>query len=207
MDKLEPKIKLHIQLGIFAIIWVILLVTSGVTSIFDLVNLAKKFPQAVTIYVFLAFIFTKWAWRWKIFKGWLVKIPDIQGTWHGFIISTWINPQTNEKLVPLPALLVIKQAFNRIDCFLYTKESSSYSTVADINKDQGGNFYLSYNYTNRPKVSFRERSEIHDGAAILRIVKSPYYTLEGEYWTSRKTTGEMKFKFESKKLTEAFSEK
>lgn len=206
MEKINSKIKLHIQFGLFALIWIILLLAGGVTSLFDLVNIAKKFPLAVTIYTILALIFTKWIWRWKIFQGWLVKIPDLQGTWKGTIISTWINPETNNKIDPIPAILSIKQTFNKIDCFLFTNESSSYSTAAEINLDRAGNLYFSYNYTNRPRAAVREKSEIHDGAAILQIIKTPSYSLEGEYWTSRKSTGEMKFKFESKLIAEKFTE-
>jgi hypothetical protein len=205
MEKINSKIKLYFQFSSFAIIWLILLISSGVTSLFDLVNIGKKFPQAVTVYIILALIFVKWVWRWRIFQGWLVKIPDLQGTWKGEIISTWINPETNKKLDPISAVLSIKQNFNKIDCLLFTEESSSYSVAAEINLDQGGNLYLNYNYTNRPRSSVRERSEIHDGAAILKIIKSPDALLEGEYWTSRKTTGEMKFSFESKKIAEKFN--
>jgi len=206
MEKINSKIKLHIQFGIFAVIWIFLLLTGGVTSLLDLVKVAEKFPQAVTIYAILALLFTKWIWRWKIFQGWLVQIPDIQGTWRGSIISTWVDPSTNQKKDLIPAILAIKQNFNKIDCFLFTKESSSYSTAAEINTDQGGNLYLNYNYTNRPKASFREKSEIHDGAAILQIIKNPNRSLEGEYWTSRKSTGEMKFQFETKVIAEKFIE-
>ncbi len=205
MEKINSKIKLYFQFGSFAIIWLMLLIFSGVTSLFDLVNIVKKFPQAVTIYIILALIFVKWSWRWRIFQGWLVKIPDLQGTWKGEIISTWINPETNKRLDPIPALLSIKQNFHKIDCFLFTEESSSYSMAAEINLEQGGNLYLNYNYTNRPRSSVRERSEIHDGAAILKIINDPSKFLEGEYWTSRKTTGEMKFNFESKKIAEKFN--
>jgi hypothetical protein len=206
MEKINSKIKLHIQLGIFATVWVILLLVGGITSLWDLVNVAKKFPLAVTVYGFLVLIFTKWAWRWKIFQGWLVKVPDLQGTWKGTITSTWTNPETNRKPDPISAILYIRQTFDKIDCFLYTKESSSYSMAAEINVDQSGNLYLSYNYTNRPLASVRERSEIHDGAAILQIIRNPDRSLEGEYWTSRKSTGDMKFKFESKSITEKFTE-
>lgn len=206
MEKINSKIKLHIQFGIFAIIWVVLLLAEGTTSLLDLVSVAKKFPLTVTVYAFLALIFTKWAWRWKIFQGWLVQIPDIQGTWRGSIISTWIDPSTNKKADSIPAILSIKQTYNKIDCFLFTKESSSHSTAAEINLDQSGNLYFNYNYTNRPRASVRERSEIHDGAAILQIIKMPSRSLEGEYWTSRKSTGEMKFQFTTKTIAEKFSE-
>lgn len=204
MEKINSKIKLHIQLGLFAIIWVLILLASGITSLLDLVKVANKFPLAVTIYTFLALIFSKWAWRWKIFQGWLVKIPDLQGTWRGTIVSTWIDPGNNNRPGSIPAVLSIKQTFNSIDCFLFTEESSSYSTAAEINLDQSGNLYFNYNYTNRPRVSVRERSEIHDGAAILQIIKTPSRSLEGEYWTSRKSTGEINFQFESNKVAEKF---
>ena len=69
MEKINSKIKLHIQFGIFAVIWIFLLIAGGTTSLLDLVNVVKKFPQAVTIYTILALLFTKWAWRWKIFQG------------------------------------------------------------------------------------------------------------------------------------------
>ena len=206
MNKLEPRIKLYLQLGVFAVVWVLLLIFSRTTSLLDWVNVVKKFPQAVMVYAFLGVAFTKWGWRWRIFKGWLVKIPDLHGTWRGSLISTWVDPSTDEKLPPIPAVLVIKQTFSRIDCSLHTKESSSYSTAAEINEDQSGSLYLNYNYTNRPKASIRERSEIHDGASILKIIQAPQRSLEGEYWTSRKTTGEMKFEFQSKVLAEKFTD-
>jgi len=206
MEKINYRIKLHIQFGIFAVIWISLLLAGGTTSLLDLANMAKKFPQAVTVYAVLVLLFTKWAWRWKIFRGWLVKIPDIQGTWRGLIVSTWTDPGTGKKLDSIPAILAIRQGFNKINCFLFTKESSSYSTAAEINMDQGENLYLNYNYTNRPRASVREESEIHDGAAILQIIKTSSRSLEGEYWTSRKSTGEMKFQFETKVIAEKFVE-
>ena len=206
MEKINYKIKLHIQLGTFAVIWIFLLLAGGITSLLDLANVAKKFPQAVVIYAILILLFTKWAWRWKIFRNWLVQIPDIQGTWRGSIITTWADPSTGKKLDSIPAILAIRQSFNKIDCFLFTKESSSYSTDAEININQGGNLYLNYNYTNRPGASVREESEIHDGVAILQIIKAPNRSLEGEYWTSRKSTGEMKFQFETESIAEKFFE-
>ncbi len=89
---------------------------------------------------------------------------------------------------------------------MYSAESSSWSNTAQISEDDdSGTLRLSYNYTNRPKAAIRERSEIHDGAAILRIIKAPTLTLEGEYWTSRKTTGDMRLIFKSRKISDGFS--
>jgi hypothetical protein len=43
----------------------------------------------------------------------------------------------------------------------------------------------------------RDRSTIHDGASILRIISEPQRALEGEYWTNRRTTGELSLSFKS----------
>jgi hypothetical protein len=86
-----------------------------------------------------------------------------------------------------------------------TKESTSYSTTADINVvPNGEDLYLTYNYTNRPKATIRDRSAIHDGASILKIIQKPDRCLEGEYWTSRKTRGDMTLSFQNRSLAEKF---
>lgn len=105
---------------------------------------------------------------------------------------------------PTKMILVVNRHF-RVCCLAYTKESSSYSTTAQINEDDdSGVFRLSYNYTNRSKASIRDRSQIHDGAAVLQIFENPTRGLEGEYWTNRKTTGDMKLRFKTKKLLQGF---
>lgn len=103
-------------------------------------------------------------------------------------------------------VLAIKQNFSSIKCTLTTQESTSYSTTADINVvPNGEGLYLTYSYTNRPKATLRDRSEIHDGAAILKIIKKPSFALEGEYWISRKTRGDMILQFQSREIEEKFS--
>lgn len=67
---------------------------------------------------------------------------------------------------------------------------------------QSGAIRLDYNYTNRPKATIRERSAIHDGAARFRIVTSPSLWLEGEYWTSRCTAGDIVVRFQGHQLAE-----
>lgn len=205
MDKINNTIKIHVQIFVFFAIWVAVLIASNVYSPFDLVQAAKKIPQAISIYVLLGIIFTKFIWRWPILQGWLIKIPDLQGTWIGELKSDWINPETQKGIDPIPIVLVIKQTFLSLRVTLLTKESSSYSTTADINAVTGGEeLYLVYNYTNRPKATIRDRSAIHDGAATLKIIRTPKRLLEGEYWTSRKTRGELVVKFKSKKIAEQF---
>jgi len=129
----------------------------------------------------------------------------LQGTWQGELKSTWRDPQTGATALPVPVILVIRQNFSSISCVLYSKESDSYSSAAQISQDDdSGTLRLSFNYTNRPKATIRNRSTIHDGAATLRIITNPEPALEGEYWTTRQTTGELVLRFKSRQLLESF---
>ncbi len=190
-----------VRVGILVAIWAAVLYISktGLAISWDSV---KQLPVVVTVYAILSYIFTKWLWRAPLLQGWLVPFPNLQGTWQGEIKSTWRDPKTDQELPPLPVILVIKQSFLSISCAMHTRESESYSTAAQLSRDEDGTLRLSFNYTNRPRATVRDRIAIHDGAAILRIVGGPRPLLEGEYWTSRRTTGDISVKFRSRALLE-----
>jgi len=189
------------------LIWVMVLQLTGTPLAINWEAL-KKLPDVVTIFVIISFAFTKWLWRLGIFKGWLVRFPDLEGTWEGELQSTWMNPETKKGIPPLRTILVIRQTFSSISCTMFTKESESYSRAAQIAvEDDTGSISLSYNYTNRSKATIRHRSPIHDGAAHLNIITVPSRRLEGEYWTGRCTTGQMELHFSSRQLLESFPEK
>lgn len=204
MKNIRKEIALWLQVGTFLAVWVAILFFSGIEFRINWEAL-KKLPEAIGIYSILLLAFTTWAWRLRFLQGWLVPYPDLEGTWEGTLESTWVDPTTGLRKPAIPIVLVIKQSFSSISCTMHTQESTSFSNAAQISTDdESGIVRLSYNYTNRPKATVRDRSEIHDGAAILRIVTEPQRALEGEYWTSRKTTGDMRLTFKSRKLASGF---
>ena len=206
MNNVKRETLLWVQLIALLGIWAAILYFSG-TALTINWDAIKKLPDVVTVYVLLSFVFTKWLWRLSIFRGWLVPFPDLQGTWVGELRSTWKNPDTGQQIPALRMILVVRQTFSSVSCTLFTKESESYSTAAQIARDEEtGALSLSYNYTNRSKATIRHRSPIHDGAARLKIVTLPERALEGEYWTSRCTTGDMLLRFQTRSLLETFSE-
>jgi hypothetical protein len=206
MNNVKRETLLWVQLITLLGIWAAILYFSG-TALTINWDAIKKLPDVVTIYVLLSFVFTKWLWRLSIFRGWLVPFPDLQGTWAGELRSTWKNPETGQQIPALRMILVVRQTFSSVSCTLFTKESESYSTAAQIARDEEtGALSLSYNYTNRSKATIRHRSPIHDGAARLKIVTLPERGLEGEYWTSRCTTGDMLLRFQTRSLLESYSE-
>lgn len=205
MKNIKHELLTWVHLISLVSIWFILLSILRIPIGFNSEALLKL-PEVVTIYLFLSYIFTKWIWRLPILQGWLIKYPDLQGTWQGDLQTTWKNPETGKVPEAIPLVLVIKQSFDSINCVMHTQESTSYSNASMLSEDdESGIQRISYNYTNTPDVTIRGRSAIHYGAAILRIVKEEgQISLIGEYWTSRNTAGNISLKLRSKKLLGAF---
>jgi len=185
--------------GAIASVVVIILLTFLIlflmTDEFSFWNIVKRLPTAITIYSVTLIIFVKWLWKYQIFRGWLVLIPDLSGEWTGKLKTTYNSPETGNNKEPKKIDAVIKQDLFSISFTLKTREMNSNSYVAafDIDKKQNRN-NVCYTYASRPQPHHREISPIHDGTALLDIVGSPPSKLEGEYWTTRKTTGTIELK-------------
>lgn len=163
-------------------------------------QLIKTLPMVITGDTVVMFIFVKWLWKLPLFRHWLVLVPDLDGTWKGEIKSSWVNPETNATLAPIPSLISIKQSLFSISCNAQTGEMKSYSFMAGfILDEEHQKRFLSYSYDSIPLPSVRDRSALHKGTALLEIEGYDAIQLKGEYWTARKTTGEMVFKRVSRK--------
>lgn len=198
------KAFLWIVVPLSMLIWIllILLAEQGVDPVWGAI---KRIPTVITIDFCLWLFFVKWAWKWKFFQGWLVPFPVLEGTWTGFVRSTWTDPITKATVPPIPFTLVIRQSFLSINCSTFTEESSSISYSSDIVIGKETKMaQLIYHYTNRPRALVRKRSEIHDGTALLTLMGDNFDELKGEYWTSRKTTGDIEVKLLSAKPREGF---
>lgn len=155
----------------------------------------SKLPQVITADIAIWFVFTKWLWKLRWLQGCLVPYPYIEGTWEGTLKTTWANPETGNTPDPIPTKLIIKQTFGHLYCRVYTGESSSKSYIADFDLDaESSAKYLVYSYANKPRADVRHRSEVHNGTAHLEIRDSGK-KLIGDYWTDRKTTGELELDF------------
>lgn len=204
MKNIRKELSIWVQLVTFVLIWIVILLITK-TDLKINWEAIKKLPDVITVYAVLYFIFSQWLWRLPIFQGWLVPNPDLQGTWEGTLQTTWIDPKTGKIPGPIPLILVVRQSFDSINCVMYTQESSSVSNAALLIEDENSRIYcLSYNYTNKPDAVLRSISVIHDGAALLTVIKKPTRLLKGEYWTNRKTTGCIELKYKTNELIESF---
>lgn len=150
----------------------------------------KLAPTVLTIDFVIIFIFSQWLWKIPFLKPWLVKIPNLNGTWKGVIKSNWINPETHQKPDPIPVILTINQTLFDISCVMRTAEMTSYSFVSgfEINGEMQIK-RLIYSYNSKPNMDVRYRSPEHFGTMLFDIIENSSQKLKGEYWTERNTTG------------------
>ena len=172
MRNVTLKTSVYLLVGISAAVWFLLAYFNGL----DLSNVKDFFgliPKVVSIDLLVVAAFVKWGWKFKIFRGWLVPFPNLNGSWVGFIHSDWRNPETGEKPPPIPVMLTINQSFFHISCMMCTSEmeSSSYSEGFLLEPERQIK-NLVYTYASKPRLSLTERSIPHDGAAVFKIFEN-----------------------------------
>lgn len=187
---------------ISSIVWFVLARLSNLN-----LSVAKDFfglvPKVVTIDLLIIVAFTKWGWRYRCFRGWLVPFPDLNGSWLGNIYSDWVNPETGQGVPPIPVMLTVNQSFSHISCMMHTGEMKSYSFSEGFNIDEARQIkQVTYIYTSKPRISLNQRSLPHDGAVVFDIIEVPDRKLTGRYWTERRTTGEIVLTFHSSEALE-----
>lgn len=178
-------------IGLALATFLVLFVATQDMSNIDFKKVLSLISTTITINTIIWGIFIKWLWKWRIFYPWLVPFPNLSGEWSGTILSNWKEKQ----LDPIETEVSINQTFFHIQVKIKTGESKSNSIGAtfDIDKERGIS-QLIYSYMNTPKSGVRHRSEIHYGTTTLSFEGFNVVNLEGEYWTSRETTGEIHLK-------------
>lgn len=191
--------RISIKNGVFASVLLVIFLTFTICLVLSeeitYWTILMRLPTAITIYGLAFIIFAEWLWKYPIFKEWLVLIPNLSGEWTGKLNATYEDPETGKKTSSKGINATIKQDLFHISIIMRTKEMKSTSFVAafDIDKNQNRK-RMCYSYTSRPKPEYREKSPMHDGTALLEIMENPPSKLNGEYWTTRKTTGTIELK-------------
>ncbi len=145
-------------------------------------------------FVLVGIVSVIWRSVWALFP-WIRRktFPDLNGTWEGHLVSTWINPETGQCLEPIPTTIWVRQGIFTTSIKLQTGESTSYSTRCLLEADHdAGRFRFWYSYSNDPKAEFRYRSGHHEGVAWLELdIDTDPERLVGYYYTERKTSGDI----------------
>lgn len=206
MRNVTLKSSIYVLVGISGTAW-FSLAYLGELNLSNLKDFFGLIPKVVSIDLLVIAGFVKWGWKIKIFRGWLVPFPNLNGSWVGYIHSEWKNPETGKKPDPIPVMLTVSQSFFHISCLMRTGEMESYSysegflidTERQIKK-------VAYSYTSNPRLSLNERSISHDGTVVFNIIEKPKRKLVGRYWTERLTKGEIIIEYYSRELLEEIPE-
>lgn len=132
-------------------------------------------------------------WRWMPFLN-KVVFPNMNGVWKGKLASTWIEPETGLNPSPIKAEITIVQGLFETTVLLATSESESSSSRCLLEYDRrAGVARLWYAYGNKARAGIAARSPRHEGVAWLEMnLRKSMSVREGEYFTDRKTGGEIR---------------
>ena len=190
------RVHISIFVAAVAVVWVAVLWARGVE-----VNSTQlmAFAGVIGPLSLLGLVLERWLWRWRWLQGWLIRRPDLRGTWRGELQSSYVPPRKEERHAPMIACYMgVKQTLSTLQMHLMTPESESWLVANDIRPARSGEgFELTGVYSNKPKLGLRTArvSEIHRGAIILNTHGDSHRPdqLTAEYWTDRMTNGTMKF--------------
>lgn len=193
MVRYNLKIFIWIVVSLSLIVFFLFYISSASSSKNTISDIWSNVGKTVAIVVAFSIAFNKWLWKWKYFHSWLVPFPNLNGKWKGTIHYYWDGAYHNKETE-----VRIVQSFLHIQVQIKTDESWSNSICSsfDIDEDKGIR-QLIYSYLNVPKASVRERSQIHYGTASLYI-SDDFQQMEGNYWTDRKSQGELTFTKDNK---------
>ncbi|CAC9603213.1 hypothetical protein [uncultured Gammaproteobacteria bacterium] len=202
MNNLNKKLYLWILIIFSIAVYLIIATFFPVSENNTLFEYLKFISIIATLDSLLIFLFVKYFWKFKYFYNKLVPFPNLNGTWRGKIKSTWIDTDTGKNLDSIPVILTIKQSFISISCVMRTAEMTSHSFSSGfIIKNEEQILKLVYSYDSNPKATIKERSARHFGTISFNIIiNNKKIELDGEYWTARKTTGNVELEFWKKEL-------
>lgn len=202
MSNITVKSSLYLLVGVSAAAWFALAYFSGL-DLSKAQDFFGLFPKVVSIDLIIVAVFVKWGWKLKVFRGWLVPFPNLNGTWIGSIYSDWKDPATGSKPPSIPVMLTVSQSFFHISCVMRTSEMESYSYSEGFLIDSERQLKkVAYSYSSKPRLSLSERSIPHDGTALFQIIEKPKLKLVGRYWTERLTKGEIMLEHHANELLE-----
>lgn len=188
---------------ILSALWAIILLAQGVAVP---LSFFRPLNYVVLAALVIIFAFDKWMWKWRLIRLiFSITTPDLIGTWKGTLLSNWVNPATENSTPPINAYLVVTQTYSSINIKLLTRESSSDLLNGTIDENKGVYRLLGI-YLNEPRMSVRDRSQIHFGSIAISVHEGNPPRLEGKYWTDRGTKGEMLFELRIKDTYTSFED-
>ena len=152
------------------------------------------------ILVFISFFAWKIPGLSKFLQCFFDCNQNITGTWKGVLYFKW-NGENKTKTIYLS---ISQPNAYTIYCNLYSKDRSSYSDNAFIDKSKSIN-RLIYTYNAEKSIKNPNTNPQHNGITILTIGENSK-TLVGEYFTNNNTSGRLELTFISRKQSASYAD-
>ena len=176
---MPSRITLTILVGYGAAIWFLMLLFRG----FSIEGFFVPITFVIGAISVALILFDHFGWRLPVVSR-LISRPDLRGTWTGTLDSDHIGAREAIKVV-----MVVHQTFSDLKMRLFTPESKSLTTTANIVVEPDKRISVVNVYRNDPRLDLQARSRPHRGTLEVMVEGAEGDRLTGEYWTDRKTTG------------------
>lgn len=170
--------------SITVFIFIFLITFKGDIHKFKFGDLFGVIEESIGLSTILMFLYEKKLWRINPFEN----TPKLYAKYDAKLRSNYDGKERD-------ITIKVKQTLLSIHIILISNESKSHSIVSSL-EFKNEEWVLTYCYQNTPRAKVRNKSEIHNGTAVLCINSAD--DIEGQYYTDRGTTGDMWFKKISK---------
>ena len=135
--------------------------------------------EAISITTIIMALYDKFLWSINP----LDSTPRLKGSYTGKLIYNY-NGQHKKSIK-----VDIKQTSLKVTVKITTNEITSNTITSDL-IEENGEHVLYYTYLTNPSSQYSAQNPIQHGTC--RLIQTDKNTLEGQYWTSRKTIGDVK---------------
>lgn len=177
----EP-IKKHLKFAIYIAIAIF-----GICSLISMPNSYRVFSSytgiSVSVTIVISILYEKWVWKLNPME----KTPKLYGNYNGILEYSYKGKIGNKNIE-----VHVWQSLFRLNIQMKSDEIVS-STITSKIVEENGNYILYYTYITNPKSKFSDKNPIQFGTCRF-IIDDPK-KLNGIYWTSRKTKGDIYLDF------------
>lgn len=136
--------------------------------------------EAISITAIIMALYDKLLWRINPFDS----TPRLKGNYTGKLLYDY-NGQRKRKDIRV----TIEQTSLKVSVKITTNEITSNTITSDL-IEENGEYVLYYTYLTNPRSQYSTQNPIQHGTC--RLIQTDKDKLEGQYWTSRKTIGDIK---------------
>jgi hypothetical protein len=182
----EP-IKKHLKIAIYIAIAIF-----GICSLISMPVSFRDFTGytgiSVSITIVISILYEKWVWKLNP----LEKTQKLYERYNGNLEYKYKGKTGNKSIE-----VYVKQSLFGLKIQLVSDEIVS-STITSKIVEENGNYVLYYTYITNPKSKFSDKNPIQFGTCRF-IIDDPK-KLNGIYWTSRKTKGDIYLDFSTESV-------